>query len=64
MKSKIVCWPRGIPLNQIHNTKINLVNLKMINFFYNKVCEGNPDVDAIFRLINMKINIKFKKILK
>ena len=24
-------------------------------------CEGNPDVDAIFRLINKRININFKK---
>ena len=24
------------------------------------VCDGNPDVDAIYRLINQKINIKFK----
>ncbi len=62
MKSKIVCWPRGIPLNKIHNTKINLGESKNDKFFLQQgVCEGNPDVDAIFRLINLRINIKFKK---
>lgn len=64
-KKKINCWPRGIPLNKIHNSKIKLgkkINSKFI--VQQGVCEGNPDVDAIFRLINKKINIKFKNNLK
>lgn len=60
-KKKINCWPRGIPLNKIHNNKIILGKAKKSNFELQQgVCEGNPDVDAIFRLINKKINIKFK----
>ena len=36
--------------------------LLSIRFYLQQgVCEGNPDVDAIFRLINKKINIQFKK---
>ena len=43
-------------------TKINLGESKNDKFFLQQgVCEGNPDVDAIFRLINLRINIKFKK---
>ena len=28
------------------------------------MCEGNPDVDAIYRILNKKINIKFTKNFK
>ncbi len=64
-KKKINCWPRGLPLNEITNNKIEFKNLKKNNFYLQQgVCEGNPDVDAIFRLINKKININFKKNLK
>ena len=60
-KKKTFCWPRGIPLNEIHNDKIRLGKSKKSNFFLQQgVCEGNPDVDAIYRLTNKKINIKFK----
>ena len=64
-KKKINCWPRGIPLDEIHNKKINLGKKNKAEFILQQgVCEGNPDVDAIFRLINTKINIKFKNNLK
>lgn len=54
-------WPRGLPLDKINHLpkfKKKIVTKK----FYLKqgVCEGNPDVDAIYRLINDEINIKFK----
>ena len=64
-KKKIICWPRGIPLDKIHNDKIQLGNKKKSVFILQQgVCEGNPDVDAVFRLINKKINIKFKRNLQ
>ena len=64
-KKKLICWPRGIPLDKIYNNKIKLGNKKKKDFVLQQgVCEGNPDVDAIFRLINKKINIKFRKNLK
>ena len=64
-KNKSICWPRGIPLDEIHNTKIKLENSKTNKFLLQQgVCEGNPDVDAIFRLLNQKINIKFKNNLE
>ena len=37
----------------------------MENFYLQQgVCEGNPDVDAIYRLLNKRINIKFKNNFK
>ena len=64
-KKNINCWPRGLPLNEITNNKINFGTIKKDEFYLQQgVCEGNPDVDAIFRLINKKINISFKKNLK
>ncbi len=54
-------WPRGLPLNKIDNYP-TFKNKKVIKNFYLKqgVCEGNPDVDAIYRIINKNIDIKFK----
>lgn len=54
-------WPRGLPLNEIKKTPI-FKTKKVKKFFYLQqgVCDGNPDVDAIYRIINKKINIKFK----
>ena len=61
-KKNSFCWPRGIPLDEIHNNKIQYKKNNKSEFFLQQgVCEGNPDVDAIFRLLNKKINIKFKK---
>ena len=60
-KNKKLIWPRGLPLDCIDKNKINLTNKKKQKFYLQQgVCEDNPDVDAIFRLINKKINIKFK----
>lgn len=57
-KSKI--WPRGLPLRFL-NEKIRLAKKIKSKFYIQQgVCDGNPDVDAIYRLINKKINIKFK----
>ena len=54
-------WPRGLPLDEITRNKIKIK--KKINgkfFLQQGVCEQNPDVDAIYRLLNKKINIKFR----
>jgi hypothetical protein len=58
---KINVWPRGLPLDELFINKIKLGNNKK-NIFYLQqgVCEGNPDVDAIYRLLNKKINISFR----
>ena len=64
-KKNSFCWPRGIPLDEIHNNKIQYKKKNKSEFFLQQgVCEGNPDVDAIFRLVNKKININFKRKLK
>ena len=61
-KKNNLIWPRGLPLDEIGKSKIKLEKKKKIKKFYLQqgVAEGNPDVDAIYRLINQKINIKFK----
>ncbi len=58
-KKKFI-WPRGLPLDQINN-KIKISKSKVKNSFHIQqgVCDNNPDVDSIFRLIHDKINIKF-----
>tara|TARA_Y100000591_G_C21832807_1_gene700658 strand:- start:450 stop:1454 length:1005 start_codon:yes stop_codon:yes gene_type:complete len=60
-KKNLNIWPRGLPLNKIENSP-TFKNKKVRKNFYLKqgVCEGNPDVDAIYRIINKNINIKFK----
>ena len=62
-KKKEFIWPRGLPLDEIKSNKINIKKLqKEEKFFLQQgVCEGNPDVDAIYRLMNKNINVKFKK---
>ena len=57
-------WPRGLPLRYID--KEAKISKKINKKFYLQqgLCEGNPDVDAIYRILNKKINIKFTKILK
>jgi hypothetical protein len=58
-KTKV--WPRGLPLDEIFSNKIKLGNKKKKVFYLQQgVCEGNPDVDAIYRLLNKKINISFR----
>ena len=55
-------WQRGLPLDQIkknYTEKIGQIKKKKV-FVHHTLCNGNPDVDAIFRLINKsKENIKF-----
>lgn len=65
-KKKINIWPRGLPLDYVSNNKIKLSNKKFEREFFLQqgVCEGNPDVDAIYRLLNKNINIKFKNNFK
>ena len=60
LSKKKFIWPRGLPLDQLNN-KIKVSKSKVKNSFYIQqgVCDNNPDVDSIFRLINDKINIKF-----
>lgn len=60
-KKKIEIWPRGLPLDKIHIVpKLKKNRIKKKFYLKQGVCEGNPDVDAIYRIINKKINIKFK----
>ena len=62
LKKKITIWPRGLPLDEINRGKIYLKKKIKGNFYLQQgVCDGNPDVDAIYRLINKNININFKK---
>ena len=58
-------WPRGLPLDKI-NLSPNFKKKKIRKKFLLKqgVCDGNPDVDAIYRIINKDINIKFKNNFK
>lgn len=67
LKNGQIIWPRGLPLSKI-KIQENKKNLKYINknlikdvSIVQRLCDGNPDVDAIFRLINKDINIKFLK---
>ena len=55
-----------MPLDEINSNKILTSKKKVKEKFYLQqgVCEKNPDVDAIYRLINKNINIKFKNNLK
>ena len=57
-------WPRGLPLDKIkkdNNEKI-IKKRKKKNLVIQSLCNGNPDVDAIYRLMNPKIeNFKFIK---
>jgi len=54
-------WPRGLPLQKIKSSKIRVSKTtKSINFFLQQgLADNNPDVDAIYRLMNDKIDIKF-----
>lgn len=64
LRNKKLVWPRGLPLDEIGRNKIIISKKKYKKQFYLQqgVCEENPDVDAIYRLINKNINIKFKNL--
>ena len=44
----INCWPRGLPLNEITNNKINFGIIKKMNFIYSKVCKATPTLMQYF----------------
>jgi hypothetical protein len=57
-------WPRGLPLEKIIRSKNEIIIKKRNkkNLVIQSLCNGNPDVDAIFRLMNpQKKNFKFIK---
>jgi hypothetical protein len=58
-KKKI--WPRGFPLQNINCSEINRTSYKKFSNIYIKqnLVDGNPDVDAIYRL-TCKLPIYFK----
>ena len=51
---------KGLPLDEINKTKIVIDKKRKMVRLQQGLAEGNPDVDAIYRLTNKKINIKFK----
>ncbi len=61
LKGKANIWPRGLPLEKIKSNKINMSKKKIKgNFLLQQgLADNNPDVDAIYRLMNEKIKIKF-----
>jgi len=64
LNKKIDIWPRGLPLSKIKTAKKSFIELKKQSEKFSiiqRLCDENPDVDAIYRLINKKIDIKFDK---
>ena len=60
-KKNLLIWPRGYPLNLItEQNKIKKKSKNVTSPIQQRMCDGNPDVDAIFRLTNKNINYKFK----
>lgn len=67
LKNNLKIWPRGLPLNKInHFSNKNIKKARTLPIsVIQSVCNGNPDVDAIFRLINKnEKNVKFIPNLK
>lgn len=61
-KEKKLIWPRGFPIDLItKNQKVNFKLKEVITPIQQRMCDGNPDVDAIFRLTNKNLDYKFKK---
>ena len=58
----IKIWPRGLPFENI-DKKFQISQTKLKGKFYIQqgICNGDPDVDAIFRILNNKKNFTFKK---
>ena len=65
IKTKNSIWPRGLPLDKIEK-RVSFKKKRVKKKFFVKqgVCEGNPDVDAIYRIINKNIDIKFRNNFK
>jgi hypothetical protein len=54
-------WPRGLPLDAIHDVHSLKLDKSRINCpIHQGLADDNPDVDAIFRLVIKNENIKFK----
>lgn len=50
-KKKDSIWPRGFPLDEINTIhKIKVTDQLITSPIQQRLCDGNPDVDAIFRL--------------
>ena len=55
-KNQDTIWPRGFPLDEINKShRIKISNKLISSPIQQRLCDGNPDVDAIFRLTK-KIN--------
>jgi len=55
-------WPRGLPLDEIKNSIPVLEEGKKMAFpIQQGLADGNPDVDAAYRLTHIEKDIKFKK---
>jgi len=57
-------WPRGLPLNTINNPvePYDALSLKTVDCpIQQGLADSNPDVDAVFRLINPSKSIAFDK---
>jgi len=60
--TNINMWPRGFPLNKIlSNEEIETKERNNNVMIWQGLSDGNPDVDAIYRLTNNIDNIKFKE---
>lgn len=62
LNTKNYIWPRGLPLSILsNNQKLIYKHLKRKKKFsiIQRLCNKNPDVDAIYRLLNNDIDIKF-----
>ena len=60
-KNDKLIWPRGFPLNFINKTaKIKSKKKYIYSPIQQRMCDGNPDVDAIYRLTNKFKNHTFK----
>jgi hypothetical protein len=50
-KNNNIIWPRGFPLDEINEIhKIRLKKTLITSPIQQRLCDGNPDVDAIYRL--------------
>ena len=60
-KGNKTIWPRGYPLKLINkNTKFKIKKKIVFSPIQQRMCDGNPDVDAIYRLTNKAQNYSFK----
>jgi hypothetical protein len=60
--SKSTVWPRGLPLDEIHSGEITVS--ERVNLFcpiQQYLVNGDPDVDAVFRLVFNDQNIVFNR---